>query len=190
VYWYLSRSSAVVSFGCLWLSMALGLGITNKLARVWPGGPTFAALHEHTSWLGLGLAVFHALVLLGDRYIGYTLTQVLVPFANTQYRPLWVALGQVALYLLAVVVLSFSVRRWIGYRLWRLIHYLSFGAFALALAHGLLAGTDNASPWMWSLYAGSAVSLGWLTFFRVARAAWARVSGSGRRTRSSGSWPW
>ena len=86
-YWYLSRSSAIVGYLMLWASMVLGLAITNKLARAWPGGPTFAALHEHTGWLGLVLAAFHALVLLGDHYIGYTLTQVLVPFASANYCP-------------------------------------------------------------------------------------------------------
>src|SRR5690349_18433380 len=36
-YWYLSRASGLVAFGLLWASMALGLAITNKLARAWPG---------------------------------------------------------------------------------------------------------------------------------------------------------
>ncbi|HEY0603329.1 MAG TPA: hypothetical protein VGD58_10480, partial [Herpetosiphonaceae bacterium] len=33
-YWYLSRSSALVAFGLLWLSMLLGLSITSKAARL------------------------------------------------------------------------------------------------------------------------------------------------------------
>src|SRR5664279_702467 len=65
-YWYLSRSSAIIGYFMLWGSMVLGLAITNKMARAWPGGPTYAALHEHTGWLGLVLSIFHALVLLGD----------------------------------------------------------------------------------------------------------------------------
>ena len=31
VYWYLSRATAFVSLSILWISMALGLGITNKM---------------------------------------------------------------------------------------------------------------------------------------------------------------
>src|SRR5439155_7548209 len=38
-YWYISRASAFVAFGLLWLSMLAGLGITSKLSRVWPGMP-------------------------------------------------------------------------------------------------------------------------------------------------------
>src|SRR5262249_24656856 len=89
-YWYLSRSSAIVGYFMLWGSMVLGLAITNKLARAWPGGPTFAALHEHTGWLGLVLSAFHGLILLGDSYIGYSLNQILIPFASAAYRPFWV----------------------------------------------------------------------------------------------------
>ena len=98
-YWYLSRASALAAFVLLWVSMASGLIISNKLARIWPGAFTAFDLHQFTSLLGLGFAVLHVLTLLGDRYIGYSLVQVLVPFANAPYRPLWVALGQVALYL-------------------------------------------------------------------------------------------
>jgi predicted ferric reductase len=167
-YWYLSRSSALVAYTLLWSSMALGLAITNKLARVWPGGPTITALHEHTGLLGLAFGLFHALILLGDRYTNYTAAQVLVPFGSANYRPLWVGLGQIGLYLLLLVGLSFYARRWIGYRAWRLIHYLSFAAFVLTLVHGLASGTDSAAVWARDLYWASVVSLASLTLYRLA----------------------
>ena len=68
-YWYLSRGSALVSFVMLWLSMGLGLIISNKLARLWPGGPVAFDVHQYTSLLGLAFALFHALILMGDAYI-------------------------------------------------------------------------------------------------------------------------
>jgi predicted ferric reductase len=166
-YWYLSRASAFVAYALLWLSMAMGLIITNKLARVWPGGPTAFDLHQHASLLGLAFALFHGLILLGDRYANYTVSQLLVPFASSNYRPVWVGLGQIGFYLLAGVGLSFYVRRRIGQRRWRMIHYLSFAVFALALVHGLSSGTDSALPWVRSIYWVSAGSLLFLTFYRV-----------------------
>ncbi len=181
VYWYLSRSSAVVSYLMVWASMVIGLVITNKLARVWPGGPTYVALHEHTSWLGLVLALFHALILLGDGYIGYTLDQILVPFASADYEPLWVGLGQIGLYLLALVVLSFYVRRLIGQRVWRVLHYLSFGVFALALAHGIFSGTDTAAPLLTGLYWASGLSVVLLTVRRVRLARASKAPRRGQR---------
>src|SRR5258708_778642 len=166
-YWYLSRSSAIVGYFMLWASMVLGLAITNKLARAWPGGPTFAALHEHTGWLGLVLSAFHALILLGDGYIGYNLAQLLVPFASANYLPFWVGLGQISVYLMAFVVVSFYLKRWIGYRLWRTLHYLSFAVFALALLHGLMSGTDSAGLPMQIIYWSSAASVVGLILYRI-----------------------
>lgn len=51
-FWELSRAAAFVAFALIWLSMALGLSITNRLARLWPGGPAAADLHQYTSLLG------------------------------------------------------------------------------------------------------------------------------------------
>jgi predicted ferric reductase len=165
-YWYLSRASAVVAYALLWLSMALGLSMTNRLARIWPGGPTAFDLHQHASLLGLTFALFHALVLMGDHYINYSLAQVLIPFASKDYRPLWVGLGQIGLYLMAVVALSFYVRGVTGHRFWRLIHYLSFAVFLLALAHGVWSGTDTTTVWARGIYWASGGSLLFLTIYR------------------------
>jgi predicted ferric reductase len=144
-YWYLSRASAFVAFGLLWISMLSGMIVTNRMAGLWPGGPTALDLHGHASLLGLGAAAFHAFVLMGDRYINYSLREILVPFASHAYRPVWVGIGQVAIYLLALVTLSFYARRRLGNIGWRVIHAVSFLTFALALAHGIASGTDSGS---------------------------------------------
>ena len=166
-YWYLSRSSAIVAYLLLWVSMATGLAISNRMARIWPGGPVAFDLHQHASLLGLGFALFHALILIGDRYIDYTLGQVLIPFASTGYRPLWVGLGQIGWYVMAIVSLTFYVRRRIGHRLWRLIHFMSYVMFALALIHGLLSGSDSGAAWARGMYWASAASLLFLTAYRI-----------------------
>ncbi|MEI7644521.1 MAG: hypothetical protein WCJ55_09585 [Chloroflexales bacterium] len=166
-FWYLTRASAFVSYGLLWWSMALGLTITNRMARAWPGGPTVSDLHEYASILGLIFGAIHALSLLGDHYIGYSLTQILVPFASTDYQPLWVGLGQVSFYLMISVTLSFYVRRLIGGRAWRTVHYVSFGIFALALAHGIWSGSDSGTAWAQWAYAASGLSLVALTIYRI-----------------------
>jgi predicted ferric reductase len=166
-YWHLSRASALVAFALLWLALALGLTITSRLARLWPGGPAAFDLHQHASLLGLALALVHALILTGDRYMSLSLAQVVVPFATTDYRPVWVGLGQIAFYLLAAVGLSFYVRRWLGRRTWRAIHFLSFLLYLLVLAHGVASGTDSEAPVVAALYWGSGVSLLLLTVWRV-----------------------
>jgi predicted ferric reductase len=165
-YWYLSRGTAFVSFALLWLSMALGLMISNKMARLWPGGPVAFDLHQYTSILGLGLALFHGLILMGDQYISFSLVQVLTPFASS-YEPYWVGLGQIGIYLWLLVVLSFYVRKTIGTKTWRALHFVSFMSFILALIHGVSSGTDTATLWAMRLYWFAGGSLLFLTLYRV-----------------------
>jgi hypothetical protein len=166
-YWYLARSSGLVAYLMLWLSMLLGLSMRSRLAHVWPGGPTTFDLHQHTSLLGLALALFHGLILLGDRYIGFTLVMVLLPFAATDATSVWVGVGQVAFYLLTVVGLSFYVRNMIGRKVWRRLHFVSFATFLLALFHGLGSGTDSAAPLGQALYWLSGASVLFFTVYRV-----------------------
>lgn len=177
-YWYLSRGSAFVALSLLWLSMALGLLITNKTARLWPGVPISFALHEFISILGLGFALFHALILLGDHYIGYTLAQVLVPFSSS-YEPVWVGLGQVGFYAMLIVTLSFYVRSRIGQKTWRSLHYISFLTYLIALLHGIAAGSDASLPWVQQYYWISGGTLLFLLSYRIV------VNLSGKRVLSS-----
>ena len=121
-FWYLARSTGVVAYVLLWLSMVFGLVISNKMARLWNGGPTAVELHQFVTWLAVAFGLFHALILMGDAYIKSTLIQVLAPFAYSGYEPFWVGLGQVAFYLTILVAASFYVRKRMGYRAWRTLH--------------------------------------------------------------------
>ena len=166
-YWYLSRGSGLVAYGLLWFSMALGTLITNKMARLWPGGPAAFDLHEYASLLGMVFAIFHGLILLGDHFINFQPVQILLPFSTTSYRPLWVGVGQLAFYLLVIVNLSFYVRKAIGSRTWRTIHYLSYLTFGMALVHGVLSGSDSSAGWAVWMYWLSAASLLFLLVYRI-----------------------
>ncbi len=66
--------------------------------------------------------------------------------------------------LMIVIYASFSLRRRIGVRNWRRLHYLTFGVFGAATVHGLTAGTDR---WAFPLYAGSIAAVIGLTVWRV-----------------------
>jgi predicted ferric reductase len=167
VYWYLSRATAFVSLSLLWLSMALGLGMTNKMARLWPGAPAAFAIHEYVSLLGLAFAVFHAIVILGDDYIHFTLLQLLIPFSTTDYRPFWVGIGQLAFYTWLILVISFYIRPVIGQKFWRFLHYVSFAMYLMGMFHGLFGGTDTSAAWAQSYYWISAGSLLFLLTYRI-----------------------
>ncbi len=167
-FWYLSRGSAFVALGLLWVSMLLGLLITDKMARSWPGAPAAFAIHEYVSLLGLVFAAFHALVLLGDRFINYRIAQILVPFGSVNYHPVWVGFGQIGFYVWAIISASFYVRHKIGPKAWRFIHYASFFNFVVAMIHGLASGTDHATVWAQTIYWIMGASTLFLIVYRIA----------------------
>jgi predicted ferric reductase len=147
--------------------MAFGLVITNRLARLWPGGPAAVDLHQYVSLLGLGFGLFHATILIGDQYIKLDLLRVLVPFAAQSYRPVWVGLGQIGFYIWGLLVGSFYLRKRIGTKTWRWIHFSSFLTFALVMVHGIASGTDSRTFWASAMYWAAGGSLLFLLYYRI-----------------------
>lgn len=166
-FWYLSRGSAVVAYFLLWLSMILGTGITNKLGALWPGLPSTIELHEYTSILGLAFGIFHGLILLGDHYINFSLVQVLIPFSTTSFKPVAVGIGQVALYIWALLDVSFYIRKTIGKKMWRAIHFGSFLTYCSVLFHAIVSGTDASATWLQLIYWITGGILAFMISYRI-----------------------
>lgn len=166
-FWYLARASGVMAYLLLWFSVVLGLVVSNKMVRLWNGGPTAVELHQFTSWLAIAFALFHALILLGDRYIRATITQILLPFAYVGYEPFWVGLGQVAFYLTFILAVTFYIRKWLGYRLWRTLHYASFAVYFLLTLHGIFAGSDTRVTEIGIMYLATGLSIYFLILVRI-----------------------
>ncbi|HEX9104176.1 MAG TPA: hypothetical protein VF997_18315, partial [Polyangia bacterium] len=171
-WWLLSRASGLVAYVALWLTMVMGLLVSNRWARAWPGARLAVDVHRDASLVALGLARVHALVLLGDRWARFTLGGILLPFAAPVDGWVAIALGQLALYLAVAIVASFFVRRAIGARLWRALHFATFALFALATAHGLAAGSD-AGPIASAMYLVAAATVLFLALHRALLAAFA-----------------
>jgi len=183
-FWFLSRSMAIISYFLIWLSVVWGLFMTTKISRVWPGHVTTADLHKFISILGLSLAALHGFLLLGDKYMNMSLAQLFVPFSVQVYRPVWVGLGQIALYLLALIIISFYIRKFLGQKLWRATHFLSFLTFFAVLIHGLAAGSDTMTPGMFFAYYLTGTVVVFLTFYRIFTAKFIKKSGAVLENRS------
>jgi sulfoxide reductase heme-binding subunit YedZ len=140
--WLLARAAGLVAFAVLTLSVWLGLSMSTRIvppryrARLLP-------LHRTLAWTGLSLVGLHAGALLADPTLHFAPSAVLVPFASA-WRPAAVAAGVMAGWLSLALAASFRLRRFIGQRGWRRLHYASFAAFVLALGHALASGTDLA----------------------------------------------
>jgi methionine sulfoxide reductase heme-binding subunit len=149
--WYTARSAGVVAYALLTGGVLLGVLLAGRVRL--PRWPQFAVTDVHR-FVALLTGVFialHVYALLLDRYVHTSLVAVLVPGAAT-YRPFWVALGTVALELLAAVAISNLFRKRLGHTRWRRIHYLTFGVWAAATLHGIGAGTDSRAGWLHLLY--------------------------------------
>ncbi|HYL41562.1 MAG TPA: hypothetical protein VET90_09655 [Candidatus Binatus sp.] len=178
--WIFERLFAFLAYGAIVGSVVYGLLLSTKLLDVVAHRPITFTLHQDLASIGLGLAGVHGMLLALDHSIPFSLAQIAVP-GLAPYAPLGVALGQVAFYLMAVVVGSFYVRRRIGQRAWRTLHYATFLAFAGSTAHGLVAGTDSGATWAWWLYVGSSVAVAFLLGYRIAISVADRVRSPARR---------
>lgn len=164
--WYLSRSTGTVAYLLLSASTIWGLVLSSKIVKEMVPAPVALGLHSALGWLAVVLAGFHGFVLLFDGYYAFHLLDLLVPFSGP-YRPAWVGLGIVGLYLALITSASFSWRKWLGQQWWRRLHMLTFVAYALVTVHGLTAGTDSGRPGMMLLYAGSGLLVFFLTNYRM-----------------------
>ena len=167
--WYMTRSTATVAYVVLMGAVVWGLLLSTKAVKAAIPAPLAMALHGALSWLAVGLGVLHASLLLLDRYYNYTISDLLIPFTGP-YRPGWTGVGILSLYGLALISASFWVRKWLGYRTWRVLHFLNFPLFGMVTLHGLMAGTDSTrlGTQMMYIFCGLLVVL--LTIYRVVHA--------------------
>jgi predicted ferric reductase len=161
---YVTRASGIVAYLLLWFSMVLGLAVTSKyldqlLERVF----TYD-FHQFISLLSIAFIAVHIIVLLFDRYLPYSIWQILVPFISA-YRPFWVGMGVIGFYLIILVTVTFYMRNKIGGKAFRLIHVLSLVGYLGATLHGIYAGTDSTLLSMQLLYKGTGLVVIFLTIF-------------------------
>ncbi|HYM16075.1 MAG TPA: ferric reductase-like transmembrane domain-containing protein [Dehalococcoidia bacterium] len=165
-FWYLSRAAGFTAYLLLFVSVALGMALGTRLTdRLFRRNAIFD-LHRFTTILALLFTLFHVYVLLGDGFFNFNVWQLSVPFW-TPYRTWQTAIGIVSLYLMLLVVASFYVRQFIGYRAWRVLHFLTFALYAGATLHGITAGTDTSQRWAQLLYLSTGTAVVALIMYRI-----------------------
>ena len=166
--WYVARAGGLVAFGLLTSSVLLGLALSGRvrLGR-WP---RFALedVHRFAGLLTGAFIAVHVLALLVDGYLPFSLTQVLVP-GTAPYRPLATAVGVVSAELLAALAVTNHFRKRLSYGFWRRAHYANFAVWALALLHGITAGSDSDTTWALVVYAASGGAVAGMTAWRALR---------------------
>ncbi len=135
-----SAAAGVISTVLLTLVVVLGIGV-NRRVRL-PGQPRAAGirLHRLVSLLALGFLTLHILTAVEAPYARLGLAAAVVPFISS-YAPLWIGLGAAAFDLVIVLIASSLLRRHVGRRTWRALHWLAYACWPAAIAHSLGAGS-------------------------------------------------
>jgi cytochrome b561 len=163
--WLLTRSAGIGAYLMLYLAVAWGLLATTSLVTKRVAKRSSTAFHGFVASAGLALLALHLVGLLLDRFVRFDLLDLLMPFRAT-YRPFAFTLGIVATFATVLVLATSWTRKLLRPALWRTIHLLAVPAFAMALLHGLLAGSDSARPGMVIVYWVTGLSVLFLVIVR------------------------
>lgn len=166
LWWLVARSGGIVALVLVCLSVIWGLLLSSKYLAGGPKPTWLLDLHRFLGALSVIFTVIHLIGLYLDRFVTFTVTDLLVPFASS-WRPLPVAIGIVAFWLLVAIQATSMAKRRLPRRLWRWVHLTSFLLLPLGLIHGSTAGSDATTIW-YRLGAGGLVGLvTWLTAWRA-----------------------
>jgi len=166
-YWYLARGTGAVALVLLTASVVFGiLGSVRFAAPRWP---RFAvdSIHRDLSLLVIVVLVIHIVTSVLDGFAPITLLDGVLPFLSG-YRPLWLGLGTLSFDLLLAIAITSLIRRRLGYRSWRAVHWLAYASWPVAVLHGLGTGSDVKQWWMLALTA--------ICIVAVLAAVWARIA--------------
>ena len=165
-FWILARASGLTAYALLTASVLAGLLVKSRPFGKAIKPATATDLHRFLSLLGLGALGLHGVALVLDTSVPLSMQALIVP-GIASYRPVWTGAGVVAGELMALVIASFSLRRFIGARNWRRLHWATYATFAAATVHGVMSGTDSSRPWALGLYVGCLGAVAAATVWRV-----------------------
>lgn len=152
--WYLARGSGIVSLILLTLAVLAGIVTSTRWARArWPRF-VVEGLHRNLSLMSTVFIAVHVASIVLDGYVPIRWTDAVVPF-EAAYRPFWLGLGALSLDCFLAIAVTSILRVRIGHRVWRRIHWLAYGAWGLAVAHGLGIGSDRHQAWMLGINLGA-----------------------------------
>lgn len=189
--WFVSRGSGLVLL--LTLSAVVALGVATRLGSAPLRLPRFVTteLHRTVSLFAVALLALHVVTALLDPYVSIGWLATVVPFVS-HYRAGVLGLGTLSVDLIGAVIVTSLLRRRIGYRAWRAVHWLAYVSWPVALVHALAAGPDAHLWWAGALEWGSvglvatavvARVLEWLRSRGGSAGGGAGTSGAGDRLR-------
>jgi sulfoxide reductase heme-binding subunit YedZ len=183
--WFLARGLGVVALVAFTFSVVLGAASSDQNQRTATGVRDRALdrrilrqlTHRSAAVVGLTALVLHLILILLDTHVPVSLSGAVIPF-TAGYRPVALGLGTFAVFLFVVVALSGASRGRLAASpraaaSWRVVHVLAYLGWGMAMAHGILAGTDTGTAWSSAVYGVCAIA--------VTIAGWSRLARADRR---------
>lgn len=144
--WFVSRSSGIVAWVLVTLSVCWGLFVSTKAVAKASTPAWLLDLHRYLGGLAVIFTAVHLAGLVGDNYVYFGWAELFIPMAS-DWQPGAVAFGIIGFYLLiAIEVTSLAMKR-LPRRVWRWVHRSSFILYFVATYHAIAAGTDSGNVW-------------------------------------------
>jgi predicted ferric reductase len=173
-FWYTTRATGIVALLLLTLVVTLGTLVANRIGGTFVGRFELNELHRSISVVAMLFLFIHILTTVVDSYVSTGLISAFVPMTSA-YKTIPIAIGAVGFDLLLCVWISSLLKVRIKNESWRFIHWFSWLAYASAIIHAYMSGSDTRYGAGLLLVAGCAgivlnVAL-WRYFGRPERAA-------------------
>jgi methionine sulfoxide reductase heme-binding subunit len=145
-YWYLARGSGIVSLALFTIAVSLGLLTAGRMSTArWPRFVT-ESLHRNVSLASVVFLAIHIVSIVLDDYVSIGLVEAFVPFVGT-YSPFYLGMGALAFDIILMLAITGVLRTTMPFRVWRLIHWMAYLGWPIAVVHTVGIGTDQ----LWSL---------------------------------------
>ena len=145
--WFVSRASGLAVLAAFSAAVVLGVA-----ARLGPASKSWSRLalgelHRTLALFSVSFLVLHVATAISDPYVTIGWAATVLPFWSP-YRTAVIGLGAVAIDLGGAILVTSLIRQRLGYRGWRVVHWLAYLAWPVAFAHSITAGNDLRIWWV------------------------------------------
>jgi len=167
--WLVSRGSGLVLLELFSAVMVLGVSTrTGATSRRWPRFAV-AELHRTLSLFAAALLLLHVATAILDPYVFIGWAATVLPFLS-RYETLAIGAGTLAVDLAGAVLITSVLRRRLGLRMWRAVHYFAYLAWPVAFVHAITAAPYDQHLWFVVLAEwGSLAAVATAVIVRLAR---------------------
>ncbi|MGC1616974.1 MAG: ferric reductase-like transmembrane domain-containing protein [Candidatus Acidiferrum sp.] len=140
----LSAYLGLIAVGAIAVNILLGVMMAFRYSPVrnWPHRRfNYFGLHNWTGYIALFFVIVHPIVLLFNKKPKFRVVDLVYPVHSPQ-QPLENTIGAIALYIVAIMVVTSYFRIQLGRRTWKAFHFTVYLAAVALFYHSLFTDPD------------------------------------------------